>query len=147
MKILLAVDGSPTTRHMLAYLAARPELVGPANEITVAYGVLPLPNGLTPLLSEEAIRERLEADAQEVFRPVRSFLQMQGIEARYVHEVGDPAKVIARLAEDGRYDMVVIGSHGRGALANMVLGSVVTKVLALCDVPALVVRHRPLSAA
>lgn len=147
MKILLAVDGSRYTRHMLAYLAARPELVGPANEVTVAYGVPPLPNGLTPLLSDEAIRERLDADAQEVFKPIRGFLQLQGIEARYVHEVGDAAKVIARLAEEGRFDMIVIGSHGRGALGNVLLGSVVTKVLALCDVPALVVRHRHLSAA
>lgn len=147
MKILLAVDGSPTTRHMLAYLAARPELVGPANEITVLYGVTPLPNGLTPLLSDEAIRERLDADAHEVFQPIRSFLQQQRIEARFVHEVGDAGKIIARRAEEGRFDLIVIGSHGRGALGNVLLGSVVTKVLALCDVPALVVRHRQLSSA
>jgi nucleotide-binding universal stress UspA family protein len=36
--------------------------------------------------------------------------------------------------------MIVMGSHGHGALSGLVLGSVVTKVLAACKVPVLVVR-------
>jgi nucleotide-binding universal stress UspA family protein len=33
-----------------------------------------------------------------------------------------------------------MGSHGRGALGNLVVGSVTTKVLASCKVPVLIVR-------
>jgi nucleotide-binding universal stress UspA family protein len=36
--------------------------------------------------------------------------------------------------------MIVMGSHGHGALANVVLGSVTTKVLAIATVPVLIVR-------
>ena len=48
--------------------------------------------------------------------------------------------MIAKLAEDGRFDMVVMGSHGHGAWANLVMGSVTTQVLANCKVPVLIVR-------
>lgn len=141
MKILLAVDGSPYTKHMLAYLAAHDDWFGKANEYTVLHGLTPLPNGLAALLSEDAIQARYDADAQEVFKPIRAFLQGRGIEARYLHPVGDPGKLLAQQAEQGKADLVMIGSHGHGALANVVLGSVATKVLAHCKVPVLVVRR------
>ena len=47
---------------------------------------------------------------------------------------------IAAYAEDGRFDLVVMGSHGHGELAGLVMGSVVTRVLARCKVPVLLVR-------
>ena len=47
---------------------------------------------------------------------------------------------IAKLAESGKFDLVVLGSHGHGALGNLVMGSVATQVLANCKVPALLVR-------
>jgi nucleotide-binding universal stress UspA family protein len=48
--------------------------------------------------------------------------------------------MIAKLAEDGKFDLVVMGSHGHGAWANLVMGSVATQVLAHCGVPVLMVR-------
>ncbi|MSQ50362.1 MAG: universal stress protein [Betaproteobacteria bacterium] len=36
--------------------------------------------------------------------------------------------------------MLVMGSHGRGVLRNLVLGSVATRVFAACTVPVLVIR-------
>ncbi|HEY1392173.1 MAG TPA: universal stress protein [Methylibium sp.] len=140
MKILLAVDGSSYTKQMLAYLAAHDEWLGTAHQYTVAYAQLELPNGLLALLSEAAIRERHEADAEMVFKPIRSFLEMQSIHAQFVHQVGAPGKVIAGLAEAGKFDLIMMGSHGHGALGGMVLGSTTTKVLALCKTPVLVVR-------
>jgi nucleotide-binding universal stress UspA family protein len=54
--------------------------------------------------------------------------------------VGHPSDEIASYAEAGNFDLVVMGSHGVGALKNLVLGSVATKVLARCTVPVLLVR-------
>jgi nucleotide-binding universal stress UspA family protein len=62
------------------------------------------------------------------------------ITATLTHFVGDPAAEIARLAETGRFDLVVMGSHGHGSLARIALGSVTTKVLAKCSRPVLIVR-------
>ena len=36
--------------------------------------------------------------------------------------------------------MIVMGSHGHGALINLVVGSVATEVLAACKLPVLIVR-------
>lgn len=140
MKILLAVDGSPYTKKMLAYLAAHDEWLGSAHQYTVVHAQAELPNGLKALLSGEAIRARYDSDAEEVFKPVRSFLQMQSMPATFVHEVGEPAEIIARVVGDGKHDLIAMGSHGHTALGNLVLGSTATKVLALTKAPVLLVR-------
>ena len=51
--------------------------------------------------------------------------------------IGDPAMEIARHAQSGGYDLIVMGTRGHTALANRVLGSVATKVLAGTKVPVL----------
>jgi nucleotide-binding universal stress UspA family protein len=140
MKILLAVDGSSYTKHMLAYLAAHEEWLVAANEFTVLYGLTPLPNGLAALLSDAVVKARYDTEADAVFKPIRTFLDMHAIDAKYVHRVGDAGKLVAQLADEGGFDLVMLGSHGHGALGNVVLGSVATKVLAQCKVPVLIVR-------
>ena len=44
------------------------------------------------------------------------------------------------FAEKGKFDLLVMGSHGHGTLTNLVLGSMATKVIAHCGVPVLLVR-------
>jgi nucleotide-binding universal stress UspA family protein len=53
---------------------------------------------------------------------------------------GDPAAEIVALAEERRADLVVLGSRGRSALAEIVLGSVARNVLAGSKASVLVVR-------
>jgi len=57
-----------------------------------------------------------------------------------VHTIGHVAESIAKLAEEGKFDLVVMGSRGHGDIVNLVLGSVATKVLAKCSVPVLLIR-------
>jgi nucleotide-binding universal stress UspA family protein len=51
-----------------------------------------------------------------------------------------PASTIATVADEEAVDVVAIGSHGRGGLARLVLGSVATGVLQRSKVPVLIVR-------
>lgn len=51
-----------------------------------------------------------------------------------------PAATIVETAAGEGCDLIVMGSHGRGALGQVVLGSVVTRVAATCSVPLLIVR-------
>jgi nucleotide-binding universal stress UspA family protein len=140
MKILIAADGSDYTKRMLAYLAAHDEWLGARHEYTVIHGVLAVPHRAAAFVGGSAVREFYESDAEIVFRPIRAFLAQQRIEARFVHTVGHAAESIAQLAEEGKFDLVVMGSRGHVDLANLVLGSVATKVLALCSVPVLLIR-------
>lgn len=140
MKILLAVDGSPYTKRMLAYLAAHDEWLGPQHDYTVVHVVPPLPSRAAGALDRQTLQSYYEDSAEGVFRPIRTFFQRQGIEARFVTKVGPAADTIATLAARRRHDLIVMGSHGHGALARLVLGSVTGRLLAVSQVPVLVVR-------
>jgi nucleotide-binding universal stress UspA family protein len=72
--------------------------------------------------------------------PVTKFLARHGVTAQCSSKTGKAGELIAAKAEAGKFDLVVMGSHGHGALMNLVVGSVATEVLASCKVPVLVVR-------
>jgi nucleotide-binding universal stress UspA family protein len=140
MKMLIAVDGSAYTQRLLAYIAAHDEWLGNRHEYHVLHVVLAVPHRAAAFAGPDAVARFHEEDAEDVLRPIRAFLAQQQIPARYSWQVGHPSKVIAAKAEKGRYDVVLMGSHGHGELANVVLGSVATQVLAACRTPVLIVR-------
>ncbi len=140
MKILLAVDGSDYTRRMLAYLTTHEDWLGTRHRYTVFYAVLQVPHRAAAFAGPETVRGYYEDDVRVVMEPIRAVLSEKGIDATFVHKVGHPAEEIAAYAEEGNFDLLVMGSHGVGALKNLVLGSVATKVLARCTVPVLLVR-------
>ncbi len=140
MKILLAVDGSAYTKRMLAYLVQHDTWLDPDHDYTVFHGAVALPHRAAAYADLDRVRDFYADDAETVFRPIRRFLKRHGLTATFVHKIGNPADNIARLAEKGKFDLIVMGSHGHGALRNLVLGSVATKVLALCSTPVLLIR-------
>lgn len=140
MKILIAVDGSEHTKKMLAYLAAHDEWRASPQSYTVLHTVLAVPPRAAAYIDGASVKDYYAAEAQKVFKPIKSFLSKAGIEADYMHKVGHPANEIAATATKGKYDLVMMGTHGHSALNNLIMGSVVTKVLALCTAPVLLVR-------
>ncbi len=140
MKILLAVDGSDYSRRMLDYIVQHTKTFGGDNQFTVLNTVLAVPHRAAAFAGPDVVHTYYADEARAVLDPIRTFFEQHGIEARYEHKVGHPAGEIARLAQEGGFDMVVVGSHGHNALKNLVLGSVATQVLAACSVPVLIVR-------
>ena len=140
MKILLAVDGSAYTQRMLDYLRTHRSQLGAGSDFTVFHAVLAVPHRAAAFAGPDLVRNYYDDEARVVLDPVRASLREAGIEAEFVHKGGPPPDEVAALAGAGKFDLVVMGSHGQGALANLVLGSVATKVLANCTVPVLVVR-------
>ena len=140
MKILVAVDGSRYTKRMLAYLAAHDEWLGAHHQYTLFCGVLAVPHGAAAFVERSVVKGYYDAEAEAVFKPIRAFFKKQGISAEFVHKIGRPADMIAKLADDGKFDLLMMGSHGHGVLGNLVLGSVATRVLAKCGTPVLLVR-------
>ena len=140
MKILAAVDGSSYSKRMLAYLAAHDEWLGANHKYTVMTVVVALPARAAAVLDKAVVKSHYDDEAQNVFKPIRTFLGRQGIDALFVGKVGNAAELIAKQADAGKFDLLVMGSHGHGNLANLVMGSVATKVLAHCKTPLLLVR-------
>jgi nucleotide-binding universal stress UspA family protein len=140
MKILLAVDGSPFTKKMLAYLATHEGLFTKAVDYTV-FNVQPLlPPRARAAVGKEVVEAYYREEAEKVLAPVTKFLLRHGIDAKSSWKSGPAGETLAKFADAGDFDLLVMGSHGHGTLVNLVMGSVATKVLALCQVPVLLIR-------
>jgi nucleotide-binding universal stress UspA family protein len=64
------------------------------------------------------------------------------LRARAVLEVSDsPAQAIADYARRAAIDLIVLGTHGRGVLAQLLVGSVAERVVRTAPCPVLTVRH------
>jgi nucleotide-binding universal stress UspA family protein len=140
MNILIAVDGSPCTKRALAYLAAHDEWFGPQHHYTVLTVTPAVPPGVKSMVDRGLLQAHYGDEAEAVFQPIRAFFLAQGITADYIGKVGHAAETICELADSSSCDLLVLGSHGNGAVANLVLGSTATKVLAGCKTPVLLIR-------
>ncbi len=140
MKILLAVDGSPYTKKMLAYLTTHEELFSPGNEYVVFTVEPAIPTRARAAVGKQIMDKYYVDEAEKVLAPVTKFLLRHGIDAKSDWKIGHAGENIAQFAENGEFDMIIMGSHGHGTLVNLVMGSVATEVLAHCKVPVLLVR-------
>ena len=140
MKILLAVDGSAYSKKMLAYLATHESLLNPGNDYHVLTVQPVLPPRARAAVGKEVVDKYYAEECEKVLAPVAKFLLRHGIDATSSWKTGSASVAIAKMAEQGKFDMLVMGSHGHSALANLVMGSVTTQVLAHCRVPVLLVR-------
>ena len=140
MKILIAADGSVYSKRVLAYLAAHGEWLSPAHQYTVLTAVTPVPARAGAALDKETLKAYYADEGEKVLKPVRNFFKKQGVAVECVSKVGTAFEVIAKTAESGRFDLLVMGSHGQGNLINLVMGSVANKVLAHCKTPVRLVR-------
>ena len=140
MKILVPVDGSPFTKRMLAYLAAHDEWLGGAHAYTLLHVAPAVPPRAASVLDKAVLAAHYSEESEKVFKPLRTFFAKQKIAAEFVAKVGPAADAIAALASKGKFDLVMMGSHGHGALGSLVMGSVTAKVMARCETPLLIVR-------
>jgi nucleotide-binding universal stress UspA family protein len=79
-------------------------------------------------------------EAEKILAPVCKFLARHGVQPKRNVKVGPVGETIAKVADTGKFDLLVMGSHGHGAIATLVMGSVTTQVLAHSKVPLLIVR-------
>ncbi len=140
MKILLAVDGSAYSKKMLAYLGTHDALLSTDHDYTVFTAASALPARASAMVSKEVVASYYAEESEKVLAPVAKFLLRHGIDAKTSWKVGSAGTLIAKTADSGKFDLLVMGSHGHGALTNLVMGSVTTQVLAHCKVPVLLVR-------
>lgn len=145
LKILFAVDGSDFTVRTASYLATHFEWFKGTPELHLLHVKLPIPPGLAltqaqRILGADAVGDYYRNEAAAALAPAEAILRAAGISFKSDYKVGEIAAELDAYARTQGIDLIAMGSHGHGALKNLLMGSVATRVLATSSVPVLIVR-------
>ncbi len=97
--------------------------------------------GLVGMEEIERIYESQKRWAEKALADRVAALAAEGIKARSLLTVGVPADEIVRAAEREQADLIVLGTHGRGAVGRFFLGSVADRVVRAAPCPVVTVRE------
>ena len=140
-RILVPTDGSEGMRRVVEHAARLADLHGAALELvyvvnTAAVANLPMETsweGVSEMLREEGegALDTAESVAAEAAPAV-------GIERTMLE--GNPAHEIVSYADRGDCSLICMGTHGRGGVSRLLLGSVAERVVRSSEMPVLTVR-------
>jgi|SRR5712691_4881652 len=123
--ILSATDGSETAAKALPYALGLAELDNAKLVIAHVREIFVGRAGGYPVLADESeLRERINQQVKD--------LQSVGREATFIVRTsasGHAARTIAEIAEEVGADLIVVGTHGYGRIAGLLLGSVTQGLL------------------
>jgi nucleotide-binding universal stress UspA family protein len=142
MKILLAVDGSKHSLRAVDCLIAHADWYRQKPVVELVTVHLPVPKlpGMGLVVGKNQIQRYYEEEGEAALAAAKKKLGKAGIEYQARVLVGPVAETIVQHASKLGCDLIFIGTHGRTAAGNMVIGSVATKVLHISGTPVLLVR-------
>jgi nucleotide-binding universal stress UspA family protein len=134
-KILLPVDGSEGSLRAARHVA---DCMAHVSELEVhLVNVQPRADDwqVRRLLKPEELAAMEAEWAEDTLAPARTLLDQAGARSQTHIVQGEVAESIARLATELGCDQIVMGTHGRGALGDLLMGSVASQVLHHARVP------------
>jgi len=154
-KILYCTELSDSPSYVFRYAASIAHRYGAA--ITVLHVMEDVPEGSRQLIASEIgasrweeIKKQNEQEAlgilQKKVEKFREEARSQKLDISFTVEsilvkIGYPAEEILHQAEAGGFDLVVMGFHGKGRVADVMMGSTTWRVIRQYKKPVLVVRH------
>jgi nucleotide-binding universal stress UspA family protein len=138
LKVLIPVDGSDNSLRVVRHVIDKAALYKDPVEIHLLNVQRPFPGTIRGVKEQAEQYHRDEGD--KALAGVRKLLDDAGLKYTCHISVGDAAEVIASYCHDRKLDQIIMGTRGAGAVANMLMGSVASKVLHLVDVPVLLVK-------
>jgi nucleotide-binding universal stress UspA family protein len=143
MRIVVGVDGSPSSRAALRWAVRQAVLTGGTVDALMAWQIPRVlrTSAWAPIYVDEA--SGFEEDAQKTLDAVISGevarADRREVTARVVN--GHPAQVLQEAAADA--DLLVLGSRGHGSFADALLGSVGQYCMHHAHCPVLIMRGDP----
>jgi nucleotide-binding universal stress UspA family protein len=87
------------------------------------------------------VQAQWEREAMQRLEELMPEAERLALNVRLVTRRGDPVREIDAYAVAHRADLLVLGTHGRGPVAHMLMGSVAERVVRTAPCPVLTVRH------
>jgi nucleotide-binding universal stress UspA family protein len=142
MKILLAVDGSKYSLDAVDCLIGHADWYRekPAVELLSVHLPVPKLPRMNLVVGKNQIERYYREEGEAMQAGARKKLDAAGIRYNASILVGPIAETIVAHAKKLRCDLIFVGTHGRTAAGNMLLGSIATKVLHISSIPVLLVR-------
>ncbi len=134
------MDESPLGREALAYALE----TFPDAQVTVVHVAYP---DIDMLPADTAEVHELDTDdldgvgdeqAQRVFEAIRDSAGDRSVTVTYL--LGETDRRLVEYAEDGDFDHVVMGTHGRDGLSRVLIGSVAEAVVRRTSIPTTLVK-------
>ena len=140
LKVVIAVDGSVHAQRAIDAAVSLQAQTKGLEALLVNVRQWPLFYGELPPLRYESIEQDQIQHQKELLEATLTAARRSGLElVSTLSEVGEPAAEIARVAEEKGVDQIVMGTHGRGAVGSLLIGSVAQRVVHLAKVPVLLV--------
>ena len=139
MRILLAVDGSAVGAAVVRRVAKLAKELKATPELHVLHVVPRLSKAAEKEFGKAGPGRYYDAQSEAALAPLRAPLAGTRLPLVERKAIGEVVPTLLAEAKAAKADLVVIGSHGKGALKSLLLGSVTQKVVALSPVPVLVV--------
>lgn len=140
-KILVALDFSPHSSGALLTAADLAVRFGAFLTLLHVHDAAPYALSSDFELFTVEQRDRLREQIEKALAAAQQQATAAGVgnvQTRLLE--GAPANVIARYAEEGGFDLIVLGTHGRRGFQHALLGSVAERVVRLAPCPVLTVR-------
>lgn len=138
-QVLVPVDGSDCSLRAVQYLVdAHAE--GRRPRIHLVNVQVAFPADVGQFVAHDNITDFQHEKSAAALKPAAERLTAAGIPFEAHEEVGSAADCIARLATRLGCDHIVMGTHGRGALAELLVGSTTLKVLERTQLPVVLVK-------
>ena len=141
MKVLLPVDGSDCSLRAVEHLLTHVSWFREVPEIHLLHVHAPIPIGRVQAhIGAETLHAYYREESELALAAAEQRLQAAGQTlVRHIH-VGQAAEVISKVAAELGCELIIMGSHGRSAVAGLLMGSVATQVLHLSACPVLLVK-------
>ena len=141
MKALVAIDGSESPLRALRYILAHQDFFSTNPELVLINVHLPIPTAhARAVVGSDAIAQYHKDEGEAALAPARALLAGKPCRVTERLIVGQPADEIIAAAQQNGCDLIIMGTHGRGAIGNLLMGSVATRVIAQSPIPVLSVR-------
>ena len=125
MKLLVAVDFSDPTERILK--VARRLAKSLEAKVWVVHAAEPEPDFVGYDAGPEVVRGQVAKELRDEHRRLQEYtdqLREAGVDAKAILAQGPTVQTLLEMAEKQEADLIVVGSHGRGMVAEMMLGSV-----------------------